>query len=295
MDGHTLMSMQQGFRHVAIGGASFTGSTALGILLGSLDGAANIGESHWLVDGVPRIGNGSSVMLDFAVDPPPRGYFAGFCRVCGRDCPALNPEFRVGLAADPTGWYRRIAQQLQADILVSSDKAANSYRRLAPDLDFDLIVLYRNPADYIRSTKRKTLFNLTNALKKWVNTYQVIDQLQPHGKRIFLNWDSFAARPVEHFEHLLEILELPGTSAIFNRLRLGHFIGGSRVREVMRTKRFSPQPSAAPLLADEEVAAVQADKSSESLFQRLEDGYRGDFRNLFFRAAPFTRAREQFL
>ncbi|MGC2413749.1 MAG: hypothetical protein WA459_13770 [Stellaceae bacterium] len=108
------------FRHITIGGVSFIGSTALGILLGSLDGCAHIGESRWLTERVDsKLGH--SVAIDFSVDPPES--WGHHCRVCGRRCPVLNPGFRARLAADPTRWYERIAHHIETDFLVSSDKS----------------------------------------------------------------------------------------------------------------------------------------------------------------------------
>ncbi|MGC2413748.1 MAG: hypothetical protein WA459_13765 [Stellaceae bacterium] len=70
---------------------------------------------------------------------------------------------------------------------------------------------------------------------------------------------------------------------MFDRLRLGHFIGGNgraEAGEIVRTKRFIPRPSVAPPLSNDETATVLAHEPSQSLFQRLEDQYRRDFGDL---------------
>src|SRR4029077_4015393 len=106
------------------------------------------------------------------------------CRVCGANCPVLTPEFRARLAADPVGWYDQIAEHLNTDFLVSSDKSVATYRRLEPGFDFDLVVLYKSPADHFRSHKRVAAAraarqtdlhelwrDIRNVLRNWQSNY----------------------------------------------------------------------------------------------------------------------------
>ncbi|HEU0157146.1 MAG TPA: hypothetical protein VFQ82_13820 [Stellaceae bacterium] len=276
-------------RHIAIGGVSFVGSTVLGVLLGSLDGFANIGESHWLTERQhPR--SGQIIATDFAAAVPDYQYY---CRVCKAACPVLTREFRAGLAADPAGWYNRIANHLETKVLVSSDKSLNQYRRLAPASNFDLIVLYRPPTSFIRSNKKAMVYRASQGfalpagwleigpvLRHWVNNYNRLREMQPSGSRIVMNWENFVAKPNEYFDRLLALLNLPGSSDVFEHIRPGHFIGGNNVGGLLTSKRFRARPSVNPPLSDEEAEAILRDEPSQTVFQRLEAEHREYFNGL---------------
>ena len=281
--------LRPALRHVAIGGVSYIGSTIFGIVLGSIDGFANIGESHWLTYGFAESGDSSERMESTIRD--------GMCRLCGPACEVLSHEFREGLARDPSGWYDQIAAQLRTDFLVSSDKTLANYWRLDPTFAFDLVILYKPPESHLRSVKRATAqrearnkfvsgraHEIGSVLQNWVGNYSgLMRTVRPRGRRVLLNWEEFVARPAEHFERLLKLLDLPGSAAVFDHIRPHHFIGGSGtagVMETLQTGRFVARPSSAPLLSEDEMAAVVADRPSQSLFRRMENEYRRDFGDL---------------
>jgi hypothetical protein len=263
-------------------------------VLGSLEGFANIGESHLLIKR-REPGTGRARLADFAVDPPDSWFQ---CRVCGKDCAVLTREFRERLAQNPAGWYEQVADHLETNFLVSSDKTLHFYRSLDPESGFDLVTLYKRPSSHIGSVKRVAIERggpdefsgpevrqrIERELGNWVQNYSgLMRTIRPHGRRVLLNWERFVAQPVEHFERLLNILELPGSAEVFEHVKPHHFIGGSvtpGVGQTVKTGRFVTQPSSAPPLTAEETAFVSQEEASRSLFRLMETEYRRDFGDL---------------
>jgi hypothetical protein len=285
--------LRPALRHIAIGGVSYIGSTVFGIVLGSLDGFVNIGESHLLIKRRNE-SNGRARLADFAADPPDTWFQ---CRVCGKKCKVLSRDLRERLARNPAGWYEQIAEHLGTNFLVSSDKTLQFYRILDPEFGFDLITLYKQPSSHIGSMKRVATERATEEfvgpeigqriereLNNWVHNYSgLMRTIHPRGRRIFLNWESFVARPAEHFERLLKILDLPGSAEVFEHLKPHHYIGGSDtpgVRQTATTGRFVTRPSSSPPLTDEEMALVTQEETSRSLFRLMENEYYRDFGGL---------------
>ena len=57
----------------------------------------------------------------------------------------LDREFRMGLLADPSDWYQKIAARLGTRVLVSADKNYRKLETLDPELRLDAVVLYKDP------------------------------------------------------------------------------------------------------------------------------------------------------
>lgn len=161
--------MSSSFRHIAIGGTSFCGSTITSYILGALPGVANIGESHWLVDG-PHL----------------------TCSYCGEGCQVLSREFRSQLEADEQGWYSRIAARLGEPVLVSSDKSEQFWRRYDPEMDFDLVALYK-PIELAAASHKRIMerqgrvFQVNQYLNQWAANYRKLLNLDNRGGKTFVD------------------------------------------------------------------------------------------------------------
>jgi tetratricopeptide (TPR) repeat protein len=283
------VARQRVARHIAIGGESYVGSTVLGTILGSVDGAAHVGESHWLTERQKPDGGVGPIDFDGEIR---RGVH--WCHKCGPRCEVLSRAFRDELARDPTDWYQQISRRLETDCLVSSDKSFYNYWRRDPRFEFDLIVLYKSPGShfqsYLKAAEKKRALNIEvsefavdrdRLLGNWRYHYQnLLGVLRPRGKRIFVNWEGFAARPHEHFHRILEILGLPGSSRVFGNIKFGHFIGGNDVEQIVRTGKFLARPSSPPALSEDDDRSVRAHRPSQEIFRLIENSYRRQFADL---------------
>lgn len=179
--------------HVAICGLSFCGSTVLSYVLGSLPGAATIGESHWIVD------------------PQPDGSLWQCCR-CGTACTVITPAFRERLRNAGADWYDVIANTLGPQVLVSSDKDHGLLKRLDPDGRRSELVLFKSPIDHLRSyvstlTRDGVRPEIEWHPRGWAQHYSHEPQI--HGRRAFLLFDDFLRSPSGCLAALADWLDLP--------------------------------------------------------------------------------------
>jgi len=281
-----------GIRHIAIGGHSYSGSTLLGALLGSLDGVGHAGETQELIHRFDKA-LGASPLIDFATDSDA---IISHCRVCGPGCEVLTRPFRAALRADTVDFYYRLARQLDVTTLVTSDKFIIEYTVKDPLSDFDLIVLYKPLSSWIRSyarqmfrgrpdlPKAERLRLIQSWLDHWANTYKsLLRDIRPQGALIALNWEEFVARPRAHFDRLVSSLALPGGAEVFDHVRPGHYVGGNTtgsVTQVMTTGRIEFKQSDAPALPRDEEEFVAGYAKAQSVYARLQSRYRADFANL---------------
>src|SRR5215469_11543837 len=182
-------------RHIALGGMSFCGSTVLSYILGSLPAACNIGESHWLTDTTK---SGEKI----------------FCARCGPGCKVLDEEFRSLLELDPDNWYRKIAERLETELLVSSDKAPVLLDRLDPGRNYDMIVLYKPPELHTRSHVRFMRRNgvepeIGKYLSQWTNFYRrYLESFDIGGTKLFVDTESFYRDPEQALSKICDRLNL---------------------------------------------------------------------------------------
>ncbi len=224
-------SMPDDFRHIAICGVSFCGSTLMDNVLGSLPGCASIAESHWLTGA--RLSDGYAP-IDF--DVPDTGALH-HCRACGRDCRVLSMEFRRGLGADATDWYARIARRLQTQILISADKNPPKLADHDPLLRFDALVMFKSPVQAWMSALRRLpqdrdaafyLHKCETYLDLWTDRYlTLLDHFAPQGKIVFLYFDAFAQAPRQVLQGLCAALGLTFDAAALETAALCHAIGGN--------------------------------------------------------------------
>ena len=165
--------------HVAICGLSFCGSTVLSYVLGSLSGAATIGESHWLVD------------------PLPDGSLAA-CDRCGDACGVITPALRERLRFAGADWYDVIGAALGPQVLVSSDKDHALLERLDPAGRRSELVVFKSPLDHLRSYVRAlTAAGVRPEIewypRGWAEHYGRAPRIR--GRRAVLLYDDFLRSP----------------------------------------------------------------------------------------------------
>lgn len=247
-------------RHVAVIGMSFCGSTILSYVLGSLRGCATIGESHWLVDAHP-----SGKRLH--------------CNRCGDRCEVLTDAFREGLAADRAGWYARIAAALGTDTLISSDKSLRHLERLAPERDYDALILFKRPDRHAQSHVRVMQRNGSDAdipgyFERWCDFHtKAIDGLDIRGEKLFLWIDDFLANPQSTLRRLAGWLNAPyDESALQYWVEAQHAIGGNFnpwhwLKRYPADLPIRPPGDEPPV--DAAIAAALSSSAAWSVFDRL--------------------------
>ena len=219
-------------RHLAICGASYSGSTLFGRFLDSFDGFHDIGESHWLID-QKELTDGKRQIDFFTAPPSPT---RRYCRQCGEHCPALSTDFRIELQLHRSQWYARIAQRLDSSILVSSDKNIAKYLTLDPLLRFDAVVLFKSPVAAWHSVYKRlpptdadTLeARLERYMAIWIREYQNALAMKTAGKKLFLAFETLVRDPERAVTRLLEACDLPRRQLDLARPMKGrHSIGGN--------------------------------------------------------------------
>lgn len=198
-------------KHIQIAGTSFCGSTVMSLILGTAEGAGNVGESHWLV-------------------PHDNGYS---CHYCGPACQIWTRDFRQRLEADPGNWYPRLAEQMGSDILISADKSHTHIDRLDPDHDHTALILFKAPGNYWHSVSKRRwkTETLAQALNRWNWLYQrfLEDDYAPQGGKVFLSVERFMADPERAIPVLFDALGLSGTpgQALHYWETVQHYVGGN--------------------------------------------------------------------
>lgn len=250
LDAPALPARQDGARHVLICGVSYCGSTLFDRLLGSLPGAASIGESHWLVKG--RYEKGYDT-IDFSGD------FAAHlvkCSVCGAKCPVLTAQFRRALAADRTDWYFKIAAGLGTDLLISSDKNPPKIADHDPLLRFDALVLFKSlPQAWWselqkRPQGRDDAYYLSECEKyvaTWAQSYATfLESFSPQGRVVFLSFEDFTQSPGAVLKAACRALALPFDENVLRSAKPGHAIGGN-ARAMSKLRDADYMPDIAPI------------------------------------------------
>ncbi len=269
-DVHTIM----------ICGVSFSGSTLLDRLLGSLPAVKSIGESHWLTKGRTAQGYGP---IDFGAEPsiqPVR------C-TCGPNCPVLDLPFRRRLAADHTNWFFNIAEQLGTKTLVCADKNPPKIADHDPLMRLDGLVLFKSlPQAWLSELNKKkpgeSPDDYLEACRKyadvWAESYRTfVEDFSPAGKRVVLSFEDFAIRPRELLEKVTTSLGLEFDARVFTSVRPGHAIGGNRAA-MARLKDASYVPDITPLppcqIPESHRQIIERHEGAREVFDRLQAAHR---------------------
>lgn len=265
------------FRHIVIGGVSFSGSTIVSRLLAGCDGVKSIGESNWLIR---RSYKSPAEYVDFV--SPEKGWLV--CNRCGYGCKVLTRNFREQLRIHPAHWYQKIAAALDAEILVSSDKTSDHLLALDPSWDFDLLVLFKSPVQAWVSHRNRLpdherrdrlLENLHSYLDVWIRNYcQFLDTIEPSGAKRFMHFDRFAEAPEERFEALAHLFDLPLENAVNSARPRSHEMGGNQRAVAQLSEVDGPlvvKPLARADVSTEEAASIEQRRDVQVVYERLLD------------------------
>ena len=218
-------------RHLAICGVSFCGSTLIERILGGIRGAASIGESVYLTHHHGKDGNRPVAIetLDFSR--------TNKCGLCGADCEYLTPRFRAALGLNPIDWYQQIADRLQADLLISSDKNLPKIIRHDPLLRLDALVIFKSPEQAWYSNFAKLPGDLgedeisekmENYLTIWHDRYaELLHDFSPRGQVTFLDFDAFTHTPEAVLTGAMQQLAIDFDQKLLDRVVPSHSIGGN--------------------------------------------------------------------
>jgi hypothetical protein len=197
-------------RTIGIVGRSFCGSTLLSRLLASVPGAASPGEIHWLRD--------NEKMSD--------------CRVCGPSCKVFTPRFWRAQQSDDS-FYQNVAEHLEVETLISSDKTAWLYERFVQPQTMDAILLVRSPFGVAASEKHRGIFQPRESARRSILTFLSHYALVPHWcrdfccKTIVVTYEDLCAHPQEMVTSICKALELPAASVPQDLSTIrSHHIGG---------------------------------------------------------------------
>lgn len=265
------------FRHIAICGVSFCGSTLLDRVLGGLPQVKSIGESHWLTkvraDNAYREVDMSIPAADARFVP---------CTVCGKNCTVLSHDFRRSLTADGTNWYRKIAARLETRILVSADKNLPKLIEKDPLLELSALVLFKSPVQAWRSKLDKLPPDGDEAfyeeecrkyLAVWTRSYRAyLDHFRPQGAVAFLNFDAFTAAPERLLRATCAALAIPFDEGVLHRTEPGHAIGGNgRAMKRLRDKDYGVAIEALPdpALLPAQAAIIAQDADAQQTWRDL--------------------------
>lgn len=212
-------------RHIVIGGSSYCGSTVFSLILGSIPGYKNVGASNMLT---PRFGEKSS-------DPEIFHNYAklGQCHACGTRCKIWTRTFRKKLQSDPSNWYRRIAKQMKARNLVSTERDPINISLLDPDLNNTTLVLFKSPFQHWGSvTKRPGKGSSLNAaMDTWSRIYTTFlddEAYAPSGGKVFTDIESFLSDPEGNLVPFSNALDVPHVPAALEYWKTRqHYLGGN--------------------------------------------------------------------
>lgn len=179
---------------IGIWSVSLSGSTLCEFMLGSLEGVAAVGEVSRLSDSPERT-----------------------CSVCERGtCPYFTPEFQKSVTDE--NLYERVAEQLEVETLVVSDKLPSVYRRLfrARKRDMLAVLLFKDPLSFVSSYMKWGQFkglslDIEHSLKMWLSIYnQIFDALSELGiSFITVSYADLAMDPKGQLKRMCDFLVLP--------------------------------------------------------------------------------------
>lgn len=272
-----LPMLEGDFRHVAICGVSYCGSTVVDRMLGGLPGVRSIGESHWLVkahfDGAYRNARMSDPIEDIRFVP---------CTVCGKTCEVLTRSFRRSLAGDGSHWYRKIAHRLGTRTLISADKNLVKFIEKDPFLEMSALIIFKSPVQAWASTIEKLAQDrdaefyaaeCARYMGIWARTYRMfLDHFRPAGKLVFLNFDAFAQRPEPLLRKVCAALDLPFDPGVLMRTVPGHAVGGNgramrRLRDADYGVDITPLPD--PTLPPAHIDIIEADGEAQAVWREM--------------------------
>lgn len=199
-----------------IGGAGHSGSTLLGLLLGSHLEIFHAGEAI-----KTRFFNDSN-----------RGIDEKTCKICGPSCPVwsrYDPNSKADL-------YEQLAGITGKSFIVDSTKNIGWLREKISyfgqiDIEKYLIFLKRDGRAVINSRIRKyPELNPTQLINDWVNQIQATNKIYDHfdGKKIKIHYEDLASHPSPILKRLCAFLEIKYDHNMLNYFNYEHHpLGGN--------------------------------------------------------------------
>lgn len=193
----------------------------MNLCLGSLPGCVGLNETNWLV---PELG---VAVPDFRFSADA---YRPACRACVEDCPHLTRNLRESLQRDPTRWLETLGSQFPGQTIVSAEKSVSNLETLYSGNDHDMLVLFRHPLIAWNSVEKRPwkLDKRQRVLRRWkVGNQELVDR-PVSGRKVFLELETFTARPVETMRELTEALELPYSGSFLRYWEVEqHYVGGN--------------------------------------------------------------------
>lgn len=216
-------------KHIFIGGSSFSGSTLVSLILGSLPDVANINESHWLISHHARSSKSLSTKVEISNENSDE---FTHCRLCGVDCAYWDIDFRRSLQRDKSQWIEKLSDRINSDIIVTADKSLGTLRSLSDQKNFncDMLILFKDPWRFLRSWmgRKNKLQNPQKALDYWSRTYEELLNCSTVGKKIVVGLGELQNDPHWALKAMCDEFDLKYDSkAIQYWEKEQHYIGGN--------------------------------------------------------------------
>jgi hypothetical protein len=202
---------------------------------------ASVGEVHHLIDH-PQQWVCGGCYSKHAEEPPELSEKRPAWQMPQRaeiTCPVLTPVFRRERFADAS-LYARVAAQFNASTIVSSDKSPDIYRRFVHSGTMDGLFLFRHPAGYVASDRRRGR-NAEASLRIWHGFVQTVHRwCRSYCKSVhYVCYENLVADPERGVQALCAALGLhcPSTLPSLNDIEYHHVGGNARAhfkREVQR-------------------------------------------------------------
>jgi tetratricopeptide (TPR) repeat protein len=221
---------------IALIAISFSGTTMLNSLLGSLPDCGAVSESSSITCYArAKLKNRhQNREADFSTatvkDLVP-------CDLCGHDCEVFDFEFRRKLQADSTNRFFKYAQVLQCGTVITSDKAWVS--KMDPLERYYGIIQFRDPYNsFVSFQKRNHLFfenrSETESIAAFVQFYKraynrFLHEQQPQSGRFVLHWESFVKDPAFHLKLICNTIGLDFDPDVIEHRKINqHTFSGNR-------------------------------------------------------------------
>lgn len=194
---------------VGVVGPSYSGSTVLNYLLGTPARVTAVGEAHWIIDRAQLAGRSRLTCLDH-----------------DEACDLFTAEVLAEMAsAPPDGWYRRLAQRIGAEVMVTTDKHPEIYQRLGlPDV---AVLVYKDPRAQLASLARHEGGDPLEYVGEVVRIYEAA--LEWRGPGLAVCMEDLIDRPMVILSQLERALGVPydGHALRFWESKRGHNMGGN--------------------------------------------------------------------
>jgi hypothetical protein len=237
-------------RTIVIVGHWFCGSTLLNGLVNGVPGVAGVGELQWLKDD--------------------RGTTCSACG--GRDCDLVRGVCRPGLR--DSNLYRRAAEALGCEVLVTSDKVPRTIERFIVPGAADGVLMFKRPEAFAASFARHKSEDTPRSCFLQFYPQALVWCAAQLRRFVVLEYEKVAARPRRTMEDLCMRLHLPQPEVIEHPPKTWHNIRGNMVS--LKSKRYKERPIHLDErwrdeLTSDYVQRIQSDSAVMNQWRRLQE------------------------